>query len=82
METMVDSKKFKLVKEKCGFTKGMYLSSMGLSGVLDFWWMDLNVDVLTYSANHMAAEIRDVNDVIILMQWVYGWSETCNKHLT
>ena len=43
METMIDSKKLQLVKEKCGFRDGICLSSVGLSGGIGFWWNELNV---------------------------------------
>ena len=83
METMIDSKKLQVVKEKCGFSEGLCLSSRGLSGGLGFWWMDLNVHIISYSAHHIAAEVRDDNDEV---SWVavgiYGWPETQNKHLT
>lgn len=36
METMINSKKLPLVKEKCGFTQGLCLSSVGLLGGIGF----------------------------------------------
>ena len=51
METMVDAKKLQLVKGKCGFSKGVCLSSVGLSGGIGFWWRDINAHVVSYSTH-------------------------------
>ena len=83
METKVDLKKLQRVKEKCGFVDGLCLSSKGLSGGLGFWWNDINVKVISYSAHHVMVEVCDGND---RPSWatmgIYGWPELENKHLT
>lgn len=51
METMIDSKKLQLVKEKCGYSDSLCLSSSGLLGGIGFWWHDMNVRVVSYSTH-------------------------------
>ena len=83
METKIDSKKLNMVKEKCGYSDGLCLSSVGLSGGMGFWWKDLNVRVISFSAHHVCVEVSDELDVPIWVAvGVYGWPEHSNKHLT
>ena len=83
METMIDSKKLQLVKEKCGFRDGLCLSSVGLSGGMGFWWNDMNVHVISYSTHHVLVEVRDeLNTPLWAGVGIYGWPEASNKHLT
>lgn len=83
METMIDSKKLQLVKEKCGFTDGICLSSAGLSGGIGFWWQDLDVRVKSFSAHHVLAEVCDEGDVPVWVAvGIYGWVDAASKHLT
>ncbi|XP_010682933.1 uncharacterized protein LOC104897695 [Beta vulgaris subsp. vulgaris] len=80
---MIDAKRLQSVKEKCGFSEGLCLSSVGLSGGIGFWWNDLNITLISYSTHHVAVEVRDDDDVPL---WaavgIYGWPEASNKHLT
>lgn len=67
MEIVIDSRELQLVKEKCGFVDWIFLSSNGLSGrIIGFWWKDLNVRVLLYSAHHLLVEVCNKVDVMFL----------------
>lgn len=83
MENMIDVEKHQLVKVKCGFTDGLCLSSIGLSGGIDFRWSELNVKLISYSVHHIAVEVWEDSDAPL---WaavrIYGWPATSNKHLS
>ncbi|XP_021751223.1 uncharacterized protein LOC110716880 [Chenopodium quinoa] len=83
METKIDAKKQEGARRKCGYVKGFGVSSMGLSGGMGLWWRDIRVKVVSYSANHIAVDVLDENDVV---KWrvvgVYGWPESVNKNKT
>lgn len=71
------------IRNRCGFSNGLCLSSDGNSGGVGLWWNDLDVSVLSFSSHHIHAVVVDENQNPI---WhdvgVYGWPETGNKHLT
>ncbi|XP_021836918.2 uncharacterized protein [Spinacia oleracea] len=83
METMIDSKSLERVRNICGFSEGICLSSAGNSGGIGFWWRDINVSTSSFSSHHFSADICDQDNVAI---WravgVYGWPEQENKHKT
>lgn len=83
METKIDLKILQQVEEKCSFVDGICLSNKGLSGVLGFWWRDINVRLVSYLAHHVLVEVCDGNDVPIwAVVGIYGWPKTENKYLT
>lgn len=63
MEIMVDSKKLQVVREKCGLSEGLCLSSAGLSDGIGFWWQDVNAHVISYSTHHVTVEIHGEHNV-------------------
>ncbi|KAK9715987.1 hypothetical protein RND81_06G204000 [Saponaria officinalis] len=63
METMISSKELEKIRNKCGFTNGMCLSSRGRSGGLGFWWKDVDANLITYDKNYVAVEINNVEAV-------------------
>lgn len=83
METMLHSNDLIKVRNKCGFSQGLCLSSTGNSGGLGLWWRDINVEILTFSEHHVEALIR--NDAGIMV-WraidIYGWPDSVNKFRT
>ncbi|XP_057248279.1 uncharacterized protein LOC125493714 [Beta vulgaris subsp. vulgaris] len=83
METMIDAKRLQTVRDKCGFSEGLCLSSVGLSGGIGFWWSDLNINVISYSVHHVAVEVRDDDgNGVWAAVGIYGWPEASLKHLT
>lgn len=83
METKIDSQRLELIRNRCGFTNGLCLSSSGRSGGLGFWWREDIARVCSYSTHHVEVEVCDVNNQPC---WkavgIYGWPEASNKHLT
>ncbi|XP_021750450.1 uncharacterized protein LOC110716125 [Chenopodium quinoa] len=83
METMIDSSRLEITRNRCGFLEGLCVSSNGNSGGLGLWWRDINAHVISYSFHHVAVEIRNASGVpIYAAVGVYGWPERENKHQT
>ena len=59
METMLDTKILEKVRNRCGFTDGLCLSSNGNSGGIGLWWQDLDVSVISFSSHHVLAVVLD-----------------------
>ncbi|KAK9688730.1 hypothetical protein RND81_09G007000 [Saponaria officinalis] len=83
METMIKNKELERIRNTCGFTSGLCVSSRGRSGGLGFWWRDIDAQLITYDAHHIMVDILDDSGCPM---WravgVYGWPEICNKHKT
>uniref|UniRef100_A0A803MVI3 Uncharacterized protein n=1 Tax=Chenopodium quinoa TaxID=63459 RepID=A0A803MVI3_CHEQI len=83
METKIDSVRLEGIRNKCGFSNGLCLSSVGLSGGIGLWWNDNNVNVVSYSNNHIAVDVsNNGNNNVWRAIGVYGWPENENKHQT
>ncbi|KAL2898862.1 hypothetical protein RDABS01_023944 [Bienertia sinuspersici] len=59
---MIDSCVLEKVQERCGFEHGIGISSRGKSRGMGFWWRDIEVAIVSYSNNHVAADILDHED--------------------
>lgn len=79
----MDSTVLEKIRNRCGFSDGLCLSSNGNSGGIGLWWKDMDVSVLSFSAHHVHAVVLDEQKC---PSWhavgIYGWPETGNKHLT
>ncbi|XP_021744637.1 uncharacterized protein LOC110710620 [Chenopodium quinoa] len=83
METKIDAQRLELIRNSCGFATGLCLSSNRRSGGLGLWWRDLNVEVVSYSAHHIEANVCDASGVPSWkMVGVYGWPEATQKYRT
>ncbi|KAK9740254.1 hypothetical protein RND81_03G022700 [Saponaria officinalis] len=83
MEMMMNSRYLERIRNKCGFTKGLCVSSRGRSGGLGLWWRDLNAQLVSYNNNHIMIEVLgDNGQVAWRAVGVYGWPEIENKHKT
>ncbi|XP_021775080.1 uncharacterized protein LOC110738941 [Chenopodium quinoa] len=83
METKVDASILNKIRNRCGYSNGLCLSSNGSSGGVGFWWKDVNVDIVSYSLHHFHANVLDVNNTPISRAvGLYGWPEQANKHQT
>ncbi|KAK9751050.1 hypothetical protein RND81_02G238000 [Saponaria officinalis] len=83
METMICKKDLDRIRNRCGFTTGLCIGSRGKSGGMAFWWRNIDVELLSYNAHHVAVKVRKENDE----GWwkgigIYGWPEFCNKYKT
>ncbi|XP_021734135.1 uncharacterized protein LOC110700859 [Chenopodium quinoa] len=80
---MIDSAVLERIKRRCGYENGICVSSNGNSGGMGFWWHEVNVNVISYSVHHFAA---DICDSLGEPKWraidFYGWPETENKYET
>ncbi|XP_074278032.1 uncharacterized protein LOC141601636 [Silene latifolia] len=83
METMISARELEKIRNSCGFSSGICVSSRGRSGGLGLWWRDIDAHLILYNKDHIMVEVLDVNKVAA---WravgVYGWPETSNKHKT
>ncbi|XP_074306558.1 uncharacterized protein LOC141641810 [Silene latifolia] len=83
METMISANNLEKIKNKCGFTSGICISSNGRSGGLGIWWKDINAQLVSYNNHHFAIKIVGEDGSIL---WravgVYGWPELTNKYKT
>ncbi|XP_074306600.1 uncharacterized protein LOC141641852 [Silene latifolia] len=83
METMMSARELEKIRNSCGFSSGICISSRGRSGGLGFWWRDVNAQLISYNNNHVMVEVLDASNAPL---WravgVYGWPETGNKHKT
>ncbi|XP_021852525.2 uncharacterized protein [Spinacia oleracea] len=83
METMIDAKVLEKIKNRCGFSNGVCISSVGKSGGMGFRWRDLRVDTISYSKHHYDVNVLDDNNAPL---WcavdIYGWPKQANKHYT
>uniref|UniRef100_A0A803ML38 Uncharacterized protein n=1 Tax=Chenopodium quinoa TaxID=63459 RepID=A0A803ML38_CHEQI len=79
----IDARRLEGIRNKCGFSDGLCISSVGLSGGLGFWWRDVNANVVSFFSNHIVVDLLDCNNVV---SWravgIYGWLERENKHKT
>ena len=83
MESMVDSGRLELVCNKCGFSNGLCVSSMGNSGGIGLWWRDQNVTLNSYSNRHISVIVKDEKlDSLWCTHGIYGWPEKANKYKT
>lgn len=59
METFIDSNKFQPIKIKLGLTGLFVVDNIGHSGGLALLWKDgTNIDITSYSKNHIDANVR------------------------
>ena len=71
------------MRNKCGFTDGLFISSVGRSGGLGFWWKDVNVMLSTFLNHHFSVTIRDELDrEVWRVVSIYGWPKISNKWQT
>ena len=83
METMLEDKDLNGIKQRCGFSNGICLSSRGRSGGLGMWWRDTEAEIITYSQNHILIAILDQNgEREWLTAGIYGWPNSAEKHKT
>ena len=83
METMLDTQILEKVRNRCGFSNGLCLSSNGNSGGIGLWWNELDVSVISFSSHHVLAVIlNDQKNPSWYAVGIYGWPETGNKFLT
>ncbi|XP_021771683.1 uncharacterized protein LOC110735805 [Chenopodium quinoa] len=59
---MIDSSVLNQIKNRCGFSNGLCLSSVGNSGGMGFWWKDINANVVSYSDHHFEVNLLDDNN--------------------
>lgn len=81
-EIMINAKELEKVRNKCGFFKGLCISSQGLLSGLGLWWLDCNVRVVFFDNYYIAGEVINRNG---FMEWYmagcYGWSDKKSKYL-
>uniref|UniRef100_A0A803LSC1 Reverse transcriptase zinc-binding domain-containing protein n=1 Tax=Chenopodium quinoa TaxID=63459 RepID=A0A803LSC1_CHEQI len=83
METKVNGSYMERIMRRCGFVSGINVSSSGRSGGLCLWWRELEIEVISYSNHHIAANICDTEGVPCCSAvGVYGWSEVSNRYRT
>ncbi|XP_074318150.1 uncharacterized protein LOC141654941 [Silene latifolia] len=79
----MSARELEKIRNSCGFSSGMCISSRGRSGGLGLWWRDVNAQLISYDNNHVMVEVLDASGVPV---WravgVYGWPEASNKHKT
>lgn len=72
-----------LVRNKCGFSSGVCVSSEGNAGGMGFWWQDMEVRTVSFSAHHFAVEVLDTGgNATWRAVGVYGWPERDKKFRT
>lgn len=63
METKLNTSRIQSVKHRIGFVGLFCVNSLGLSGGLSLLWnTEINVDVLSYSRNHIDAKVTSLYD--------------------
>ncbi|KAK1367590.1 hypothetical protein POM88_033682 [Heracleum sosnowskyi] len=67
MVTKNDGKRLERVQNKCGFSEGVSINSVGNSGGMGFWWRDVNVVLCSYSAHHFEVNVLDDENVVLVM---------------
>lgn len=83
METMIDSGRLEVVRNKYGFSNGLCVNSVGNSDGLGLWWRDQNVDLISYSSHHISITVEDYRgDCKWKAHGIYGWPERTNKYKT
>ncbi|XP_074314802.1 uncharacterized protein LOC141650968 [Silene latifolia] len=83
METMVSARELEKIRNSCGFSSGICVSSRGRAGGLGLWWRDINVQLISYNNNHILVEILDAHNAPVWRAGgIYGWPETSNKFRT
>ena len=70
------------IKNRIGFANGLIVPSRGRSGgVAMFWTQDVNLDINSYSRNHIDAIVKETEDNF---QWritgFYGHPETHRRY--
>uniref|UniRef100_A0A803KTN4 Uncharacterized protein n=1 Tax=Chenopodium quinoa TaxID=63459 RepID=A0A803KTN4_CHEQI len=83
MESMIDSGRLEGIRNRCGFSEWMCVSSIGNSGGLELWWKEVNAHVISYSNHHIVVVVRNAsNDPLYAVVGVYGWPERELKYRT
>ncbi|XP_074297692.1 uncharacterized protein LOC141628446 [Silene latifolia] len=83
METMISARELEKIRNSCGFSSSVCVSSRGRSGGTGLWWRDVDVNLISYNKNHILVEVLDANKTPVWQAaGVYGWPETSNKHKT
>lgn len=80
MESRIDRIKLEVVRNKCGFSNGVSVTSNGILGGLGLWWKDQKVTLRSFSNRHIFVIVEDE---FVGLQWVakgvYGWSDRVGK---
>ena len=82
METKSKVKRMEKIKNRIGFANGLIVPSRGRSGgVALFWTQEVNLDINSYSGNHIDTIVRETEGNF---QWritsVYGHPKTHRKY--
>ncbi|KAL2894306.1 Ribosomal RNA small subunit methyltransferase J [Bienertia sinuspersici] len=71
------------IKKRCGFDKGLCISSRGNSGEFGFWWHDVEAKVVSYSSHLCVVDILNDDGVVVWRDiGIFDWPEATNKHRT
>ena len=83
METMLHSNDLVKVRNKCGFSDGLCLSSRGNSGGIGLWWREINLEISSFSEHHVEATVKNnEGHPVWRAVGIYGWPETEHKYKT
>ena len=78
METKSKVKRMERIKNRVGFANGLIVPSQGKSGgVALFWTCDINLEIKSFSRNHIDAIVREAdNNFLWRITGFYGHPET------
>ena len=82
METKSKVKHMEKIKNNVGFANGFIVPSQGRSGGVDlFWTREINLEIKSFSGNHIDAVVREVDkNSIWKITGFYGHPETHRRY--
>ncbi|XP_074315384.1 uncharacterized protein LOC141651577 [Silene latifolia] len=80
---MISANNIEKIRNKCGYSSGICISSSGRSWGLGIWWKDIDAQILSYDKHHIALKVVGADgNVLWRAVGIYGWPELANKHKT
>ena len=82
METKSKVKRMERIKNRVGFANGLIVPSQGRSGgVALFWTRDINLEIKSFSGNHIDAVVREADSNFLWrITGFYGYPETHRRY--
>ena len=82
METKSKIKRMERIKNRIGFANGLIVPSRGRSGGMAmFWIQEVNLDINSYSGNHIDAIVREIDgNFLWRITGFYGHPETHHRY--